>query len=102
MLVDLDRFGRVSVQSLSGFVDSAGLLVSGVYQCLADFHMLPLGTCFPSLQPDVFWYLFLHPHTHTCRAIHTNSHRGGFYDMLFSFSLVKYVILLVFLPVLAG
>lgn len=62
MLVDLDRLSRLVGQSLSVFVVSAGLLISRAYQFMGDFHMLPLGTYFPSLQPAVFYYLFLCPH----------------------------------------
>lgn len=65
-MIHTSRFGQiwqsVSVEGLSVFVDSAGLLVSRAYQFLADFCMLTLGMRFPSLQPAVFWYLFLHPH----------------------------------------
>ena len=40
--------------NLSALADSKGLLVSGAYLLLGDFH-----TYFPSA---VFWQLFLHPH----------------------------------------
>jgi len=98
-MADASGFGQIwqslSVQSLSVFVDSAGVLVPGAYQFLADFRMLALSMRFPLFSLLFSGTYFSIPNA-PGRAIHTNSHRRDFDDMVFGFSLIKEVILLFF------